>query len=113
MNLSFLGSMDIGPSEHSGCGKVHQLAARRHTSWVTYFPQTSGVKDASIEHELWSKLLKGSHIGDYIEEYYRGINGNTRTLDCSSVAHMMIALCRVARNGSCYFVVSCRPHATA
>ena len=31
--------------------------------------------------ELWSKLLKGGDIGDYIGAYFRVTKGNTRSLD--------------------------------
>ena len=36
-----------------------------------------------LPHELRSKL-KGRYKGDYIGDYYRGIKGDTRSLDYSS-----------------------------
>ena len=36
--------------------------------------------------------LKGGYIGDYIGDYYRGIKGDTRSLDNGSYSHIMALL---------------------
>ena len=48
-------------------------------------------------YEPQSKLLEGGSIGEHIEDYYkegvvRGILGPTRSLDYSSICHILVVV---------------------
>ena len=60
------------------------MARPRAPAAVTERQHHESVRPAGSPYELYSKLLRGGYIRDYIGECYRVIKGDTRGLDYSS-----------------------------